>query len=114
MKELLPCPHCGSEDTKYSYFVDNVGEGIQCQDCGYRAYEDSCNKRHIPWISIKKQEPPRMETILFCNEYQVGMGYIPHRLDGSVLPSSSSYTECPFKSPITHWMPLPPLPEDNS
>lgn len=60
------------------------------------------------WISVKEKEIPKCKDILFCNQYQIGMGSINYDGKPWIFHSQS-----PWESEITHWAELPKLPEQN-
>jgi Protein of unknown function (DUF551) len=67
------------------------------------------------WISVKDAIPPAMETVILCHDCEVIVGW-----NESVFQQEDpSY--CTWEEPrqgfienekVTHWMPLPDLPED--
>lgn len=110
--EILPCPFCGSNDlytTQHRTF-----EEIYC-DCGASNSSESWNTRNYDnlfigkltlkeniysWISVKDKLPEENGRYLVVEDHISRWRGVDHFRNGK------------FTMKVTHWMPLPTLPEE--
>lgn len=68
MDDLLPCPHCGSENLTRNQWSLNAGEedAIECSNCGAGAPCRVWNHRgEIPWQEQLKNMPGEVQELIF-------------------------------------------------
>jgi hypothetical protein len=102
---VLPCPFCGSDEiipnrsiTEFFYF---------CRKC--KSKSAIWYKRNSPWISVKDKDklPDFGVRVLTLNEDNTE--HVAWRLTCDIWEHCYC---CCYIGKITHWMPLPPLPEE--
>ena len=66
----------------------------------------------MKWISVKDRRPELLEPVLTCYRKPGAIGVITirHKVSEGWYAMNSDYV-CPNKN-VTHWMPLPDLPEE--
>jgi hypothetical protein len=96
---LLPCPFCGEskELTECISFVE-------CEGCLARSFKSKWNNRYFPWISVKDRLPDMyVEVLSIDKEKNTVVSWVKYN---NGWESNDDFYE------ITHWMPLPLLPEE--
>lgn len=101
--ELLPCPFCGSNDIVYNPMFSD------CNNCYARCQKTDWNTRHSPWISVKDRLPKENTKVLAIWDDCIETAFYEY-IDGDYW--SNSEIGCDL--PVTHWMPLPKLPQENT
>lgn len=98
---------------------DPICEGLHnAYDCGYCDGETRAKRQqeHPQWISVKDRLPEHGTRVLVCDIYAhnryIGVWFFEKDPDDG----SDCWEECgggwqPLDA-VTHWMPLPELPED--
>lgn len=105
--ELIPCPFCGSNEIGISKELPHHPY-IECQCCyvevGYSDDIESAKKlwntRHSPWISVKDRLPKKNGRYLVIEDHH------------SNWTGICKFSNGKFELKVTHWMPLPSLPEE--
>lgn len=110
-EKLLPCPFCGGEA---EYHVECEMVTVRCSICGattsgwWDEPEEAIaewNRRADGWISVEERLPEHSNVVLVA---------LRHGLvcEGSYFDIEQRWIRfgVPYM-PVTHWMPLPELPE---
>jgi len=118
--ELSPCPKCSSDNITEGWSY-GLGEYVGCMDCHY--FCSDWNNSHIPWISINSRLPEitrgnSSDDILMVVRINglkdfVEKGSFIEFKNGNRKWRGDSITSI-RENEVTHWMPVPKLPEDNS
>lgn len=121
--KLKPCPFCGGYahlDKAYSYFRDAV---IYCEGCDIvftlddgdadtKKIVETWNRRAPGWVSVDKVLPlNRMHVIGFDTESKWDYPLLYFRPDTKEF-LDETYDYKPVS--ITHWMPYPEAPKEES
>ena len=112
--ELLPCAFCSSNDNKYV----NDKSCVMCNKCGSLALTYNWNTRHTPWISVKDKLPNnKFKVIVYTKWPEEYLSIVPQdyeiRLAHYHKDSDEWEILCNmYDIEVTHWMPLPSLPEE--
>ena len=101
---LLPCPFCGSDN------LTDIGSNVICINCG--SCSSIWNTRYSPWISVKDRLPEEKSEVLIIHYTQTYIGHLRKCSLGD-LHFITYDGPCLDFDNVTHWMPLPLLPEDN-
>lgn len=118
---LLPCPFCASNEIEESFSM-GTSQQKECKNCKARGPKtekfnpaELWNLRHSPWISVKDRLPEEDTKILIHTKlYGITLGNL-----GKFLPKGMAFY-CIDRgfighvdgNNVTHWMPLPSLPEE--
>lgn len=111
-EELKRCPFCGSTQFTQEWH-NNLDSYIECLDCGASACPAAWNRRASPWVSVEDGLPAVGELVLVRFYYPEQGNYEYKALrqyceSGWINPKNAC---CYDISSVTHWMPIPPLPE---
>lgn len=125
--KLLPCPLCNKE-VFYSLSKHSDNVCIRCNNCDLTAERNldiadnsselmnRWNKRTSPWISVKDKLPKEncLEVIVLTDCFDIDIAYYRKYYFDEY---SRKIINFHFKSDhtsgeVTHWMPLPKLPEE--
>lgn len=119
MSELKPCPFCGgtkicTEKGINLNYCDNCSAESNVEHWNNRPIEDALNRRIAEleaaqhWIPVEERLPEDWTMVLFTNGVIRGIGQFDK--EGFY----DYWCEHSFDKPVTHWMPLPNLPEVNN
>jgi len=127
MTKIKNCPNptCGSSNMKVVPAFAGAYYFVECSDCymygppgvNGDAAVDLWNSLCTPpdcddgWISVKDELPKAGRAVLLCvkGERRAVVGYIDMR-DGLWVVHGESITYNPTDDFVTHWQPLPSLP----
>jgi hypothetical protein len=65
----------------------------------------------MEWISVKERMPERETDVLIFGDGRLSLGYLLYNMDVFLCNDTSNESKT-FN--ITHWMPLPAIPQINS
>lgn len=123
MDEMKPCPFCGKRGRIKKYSDDRYRAVCSNHICPVESFDyhtakeaqDWWNKRHDPerdrWISVRERAPAHGETVIVTD----GEIVCDALFGGFTQVTKSLYFE-PSESieHITHWMPLPEPPKEET
>ena len=107
-RELVKCPHCEST----SIFIHQEDDLCLCGECG-EAWEQATKAHAVPqWIPVSERLPEN-EGTYFCLGHN-GTPFVcllrNKKYEGKIWLRN---TGTMVVDGITHWMPIPSLPEQN-
>ena len=131
--KLKPCPFCGSKADLIiapGYFNNGQSSAwvVKCKNnCACQMPQKSENdavkmwNRRVDdqWISVKKALPPFCKYVYVAikespssHSRYTDLGFLAGDDDWRVLDEENGITYLIDEETVTHWMPLPDLPED--
>lgn len=114
--ELLSCPFCSNTDL--DEYHNPMTNKIGCQNCDFAIEHGKWNTRHTPWISVKDRLPDnKFKVIVYTKWPEEYLSIVPQDYEIRLAHYHKDSDEWEilhnrYDIEVTHWMPLPSLPEE--